>query len=574
MIEKIQQLKQFLRWFWQIVKVYFVSASWWRSWGLLGVVLLFTIANRPLTLQSTIYGAKITTALSQKDFAAYKTALIISTGLLAGVLLLALIQSVIEQKFKLYWREWLTQNFLDRYFKNRVFYSVNGNRAIDNPDQRISQDITAFIDQSLSYVLGLSSTLIGGYLYIGTLWNINNYLVFIAIGTAVLQTLISYLLGRVLTPLNFKSLEYEADFRYSLVHVRNNSEAIAFYEGEAEERGEVGSRFSRLLSVLNAKILPSGTLSAFKFGLNIITTLICTLLLAPRYFNGEVELGDFQLSVAAFGQVVSVFNWFSSNFGSLTQFAAVLKRLGSLEDYFTEQEKPIAKLSRSPVIETLIEPRLALSHLTVQTPDQTRTLVSNLSAEVPDSEGILVMGASGLGKSSILRAVAGLWHQGDGYIYRPSTTEMLFIPQRPYMVLGSLRKQILYPHTQQKFTDAQLQEVLEQVNLGNLIERVGGLDTELDWADVLSLGEQQRLGFARLFLHRPRYAVLDESTSALDVANEKHLYQRLRDAEITYISVGHRPTLIPYHQLVLEILGEGKWRLFPSDSAENVMFAS
>ncbi|MEB3312034.1 MAG: ABC transporter ATP-binding protein/permease [Snowella sp.] len=567
MAEKIKQLQQFLRWFWQIAKIYFVSAAWWRSWGLLTIVLLFTVVSRPLGLQSAIYGAKITTALSQKDFAAYKAALLISTGLLAGVILLALSQSVIEQKFKLYWRQWLTNNFLDRYFKNRVFYSINSDKAIDNPDQRISQDITAFIDQSLGYVLGLSGTLIGGFLYIGTLWNINNYLVFIAIGTAILQTLISYLLGRVLTPLNFKSLEYEADFRYSLVHVRNNSEAIAFYEGEAQERGEVGSRFSRLLSVLNAKILPNGALSAFKFALSILTNLICTLLLAPRYFNGEVELGDFQLSVAAFGHVVGVFNWFSSNFNSLTQFAAVLKRLGSLEDYFIKQEKPIAKQAPSAVIETIIEPRLVLSHLTVQTPDQKRTLVTNLSAEVPDSEGILVMGASGLGKSSILRAVAGLWHQGDGYIYRPATTEMLFIPQRPYMVLGSLRKQILYPHTQQKFTDARLQEVLAQVNLGNLIERVGGLDTVLDWADVLSLGEQQRLGFARLFLHSPRYAVLDESTSALDVANEKHLYQMLRDDDITYISVGHRPTLIPYHQFVLEILGEGKWRLFPSDNA-------
>lgn len=574
MTEKIQQLKQFLRWFWQIVKGYFVSATWWQSWGLLIVVFLFTVVNRPLSLQNAIYQSKVINTLSQRNFSAYQEVLLIATGVSAGLILLLLIQSVIEQKFKLYWREWLTQNFLDRYFKNRVFYSVNSNKTIDNPDQRISQDIATFIDQSLGYLLGLSGTLIGGFLYIGTLWNINSYLVFIAIGTAILQTLISYLLGRVLTPLNFKSLEYEADFRYSLVHVRNNSEAIAFYEGEAEERGEVGSRFLRLLSVLNAKILPSSTLTAFKFALTIITGLICTLLLAPRYFNGEVELGDFQLSVAAFGQVVGVFNWFSINFNSLTQFAAVLKRLGSLEDYFTEQEKTIAKLSRSPVIETIIEPRLALSHLTVQTPDHKRTLVTNLSAEVPDSEGILVMGASGLGKSSILRTVAGLWHQGDGYIYRPQIQEMLFIPQRPYMVLGSLRKQILYPHTQREFTDARLQEVLEQVNLGNLIERVGGLDTVLDWSDVLSLGEQQRLGFARLFLHRPRYAVLDESTSALDVNNEKHLYQMLRDADITYISVGHRPTLIPYHQLVLEILNGGKWRLFPADTAGQSMVPS
>jgi putative ATP-binding cassette transporter len=295
--------------------------------------------------------------------------------------------------------------------------------------------------------------------------------------------------------------------------------------------------------------------------LSIATSLICTLLLAPRYFNNEVTLGDFQLSVSAFGQVVGVFNWFSSNFNGLTQFAAVIKRLGTLQDYFVASSSAIAS---SATIQTFIEPRLELSHLTVKTPDQKRTLVTDLSVEIPAGEGILVMGASGLGKSSILRAVAGLWKQGDGYIYRPETTKMLFIPQRPYMVLGSLRKQILYPHTEQMFTDKRIQSVLEVVNLEDLIDRVGGLEVELDWADVLSLGEQQRLGFARLFLHRPHYAVLDEATSALDVPNEKRLYQQLQAAEITYLSVGHRPTLIAYHERVLEILEGGKWQ-FLSD---------
>jgi putative ATP-binding cassette transporter len=264
------------------------------------------------------------------------------------------------------------------------------------------------------------------------------------------------------------------------------------------------------------------------------------------------------LAIQAFGEVVSVFAWFATYFQRITLFAAVIKRLGTFRDYL-QQNKQLTSSPES-LIQTLVEPRFALSHLTVKTPDQKRVLVEDLSTNVPYSEGILLMGASGCGKSSILRAVAGLWNKGEGYIYRPNTEEILFIPQRPYMVIGSLRSQILYPYIDKNISDSRIQEVLEQVNLASLVERVGGLEVELNWADVLSLGEQQRLGFARLFLHNPKYAVLDESTSALDVNNEQHLYQMLRDADITYLSVGHRPTLIPFHQLVVEILGQGKWR--------------
>lgn len=561
MSEKLQQFKQFLRWFWQVAKGYFLSSEKFRAWGLLFLVIVGTIVIRPLGLQVAIYTSKITTALSQKDFATYKNVLLISTGLTASLIFAFLAQSFLEQKFSLYWRQWLTNQFLNRYLADRHFYHINNDKVIDNPDQRISQDINSFIDKSLTYFLGLGGTLLSGFLYIGTLWKINNSLVFIAITTAIIQTLISYFIGRVLTPLSFQSLEYEADFRYSLVHIRSNSEAIAFYEGEKEEQKEVESRFRQLLTVLHAKIFPSSTLSGVKVALSIATTLICTLLLAPRYFNNEVTLGDFQLSISAFGQVVSVFNWFSSNFNGLTQFAAVIKRLGTLQDYFVATSPAIAS---SNTIQTIIEPRLGWSHLTVKTPDRKRTLVTDTSVEIPPGEGLLVMGASGLGKSSILRAVAGLWKQGEGYIYRPKTTEMLFIPQRPYMVLGTLRKQILYPHTEKAFTDERIQSVLKEVNLGDLVERVGGLDVQLDWANVLSLGEQQRLGFARLFLHLPHYAVLDEATSALDVPNEKRLYQQLQTAGITYISVGHRPTLIAYHKRVLEILEGGKWRFLPN----------
>jgi putative ATP-binding cassette transporter len=400
---------------------------------------------------------------------------------------------------------------------------------------------------------------------VGVLWSLNHSLVWIALATAIVQTLISFFIGRILTPLNFKDLQYQADFRYGLVHVRNNSEAISFYQGEDRENRMLHERFDRLLSVLHQMILPQSGLAAFSYGLAFITFVLSYWILAPQYFSGQIPFGDISRSTHAFMIVLNVFSWFATSFGGLTLFAAVIKRLGTFSE-FLETVDLDANPDRR--IQTLIEPRLALSHVTLETPDLEKTLVEDLCFEVTPGAGILVMGASGVGKSSILRAVAGLWDKGKGYIYRPHSQEMLFIPQRPYMTLGSLRSQIMYPHLNLEISDGQLQTVLEKVNLPDLAERVGGFNVELNWADVLSLGEQQRLAFARLFLLNPPYAILDESTSALDVPNERSLYQMLQDSEMTYISVGHRPTLVPYHEMIIEFLGEGKWRsLKPSDYA-------
>ena len=214
-----------------------------------------------------------------------------------------------------------------------------------------------------------------------------------------------------------------------------------------------------------------------------------------------------------------------------------------------------------PGIESAEAPRLALDHLTLATPDSRQTLIRDLSAEAPAGKGLLITGVSGVGKSSLLRAVAGLWDAGAGRIARPPLEEMLFLPQRPYMVIGSLREQLLYPNADRAVGDAELRAVLERVNLAGLPERVGGFDAELDWGQLLSLGEQQRLAFARLILARPGFAILDEATSALDTANEALLYRELQNTGTTYISVGHRPSLLAYHDRVLELQGGGNWRV-------------
>jgi len=250
------------------------------------------------------------------------------------------------------------------------------------------------------------------------------------------------------------------------------------------------------------------------------------------------------------------------SFELLSNFTAEINRLGTFEGVLSKQKA--APQLGAPIIDSLEEEYIALQHVTLETPNYERTLVKDLSLKVPQGEGVLIVGPSGAGKSSLMRAIAGLWNAGTGCIVRPKPEEMLFLPQRPYMLLGNLRSQLLYPNTSSEVTDQQLQEALEQVNLAHLPERVGGFDVDLEWADILSLGEQQRLAFARLLLTKPRYAILDESTSALDVVNEKRLYQLLKKTGTTFISVGHRPTLVRYHEHVLKLDGNTKWQLIPA----------
>ncbi|NEP43625.1 MAG: ATP-binding cassette domain-containing protein, partial [Okeania sp. SIO2H7] len=240
-------------------------------------------------------------------------------------------------------------------------------------------------------------------------------------------------------------------------------------------------------------------------------------------------------------------------------FIAGIERL---ESFVKVLEEPKASpVEGSTIIDTVEDSRLSLQHLTLQTPNYQRTLVKNVSIELQPGEGLLIVGVSGSGKSSILRAIAGLWNSGTGTIYRPKLEEILFLPQHPYMILGSLRDQLLYPRTDLNISDEIIYRVLNQVNLPKLAEIFGGLDTVEDWENMLSMGEQQRVAFARLLLTQPRYAILDEATSALDVQNEQSLYQHLQSLSTTYVSVGHRPTLLQYHHQVLEVMGDETWRV-------------
>lgn len=526
-----------------------------QAWTLLAVVLLLSLSVTGINVAFSYIGNYFTNALVKKNQElAYLYVFTYFGGFLLGIPIVAM-YSYVQNYLGLRWREWLTGDFLANYFRNRNYYEIEAQGLIDNPDQRIMEDIRSFTRTSLSFLLILLGSLMDLLSFSGILWSKSGLLVIVVLGYSAVGTGLTALIGRRLVPLNFNQLRYEADFRYSLIHVRDNTESIAFYQGEKPEIDQITGRFRKVLKNFSLLIGWQRNLSFFTTAYSYLPVVLPFLVLFPLYFAGKIEYGDMVQANFAFTQVYAALSLIVAQIEPITNFAAGVQRLS----VFAEAVAP----DRTPSVGITSEPadRFALSHVTLMTPNRQRTLIQDLTLDPETRVNLLVVGQSGVGKSSLLRAIAGLWNQGKGIVKRPPLAEIFFLPQRPYMLLGSLREQLIYPRIKNEITETGLRQILEMVRLEDLPERVGGFEVVLDWADVLSLGEQQRLAFARLLINRPGYAVLDEATSALDVTDEANLYHRLQQLGINYISVGHRSSIVEFHDRVLELQGPDKWRL-------------
>ncbi|WP_432257297.1 ABC transporter ATP-binding protein/permease [Cupriavidus sp. TMH.W2] len=550
--------------FWVIAKPYWVSRERWKAAGLLLLLVLFLFGQTQAEVLINEQTGEFTSALAAGDadrfWASIRSCLVI---LIVAIPLYA-VYHYIRNRLGLLWRRWMTHHYLDGYFKNRIFYKLNSDAAIDNPDQRIAEDINTFTRQSLFFLSVGIGALLQLIAFSAVLWLISRELVYFLVVYAIAGTFVSiFFFGRVLIGLNFFQLKREADFRFSLIRVREHAESIAFYRGEPQESSHVQGRFARAFQNFNRLIRWQLGLNMFQYGYAFLTILLPSAIVASRVLDGELEVGSAIRAAGAFTAVLNALTVIVDNFEDLSRFVAGLDRLDTFANTLTG--KPAASPKPASTIESVHDSRLALEHVTLQTPNQERTLVTDLSVSINPGEGLLIVGASGGGKSSLMRAIAGLWNSGTGCIVRPTPQEMLFLPQHPYMVVGSLRSQLLYPsHLGRQIPDDELVQLLETVNLRDIAGRFGGLDTEVDWSKVLSLGEQQRLTIARVLLAKPRYVMLDEATSALDISNEEALYQLLAGMQATLVSVSHRPTLLKYHHQVLELPGNGKWWLHPT----------
>ncbi len=551
-----------LRAFWQLFKGYWRSPEKWRGRGLLAAVIALNLAIVYLLVRINDWYRVFYDALQAYDWAAFWPLVGEFTVLAMLNIFISVYAIYLRQMLTIYWRTWMTEQYLTRWMRGQIYYRLQVLHSdTDNPDQRISEDINQFVTLTLTLLIGMlrQLTTLGAFAVV--LWNLSGvltvpigsseftiygYMFWLSLLYSGLGTLCAHLVGRKLIRLNFDQQRYEADFRFNMMRVRENSESIAFYRGEFAESVGFKERFANVIKNYWELMRRTKLLNFYTNGYAQLAIIFPLLMAAPRYYAGEIALGGLMQTLTAFGRVQDALSFFVESYDSVAQLAAVVQRLGGFTEHMEDAARVTGEIARTETADT----DLVLDDLTVMLPDGT-ALLTGCTLTVPHGSHVLVTGVSGAGKSTFLRALAGIWPYGGGRAALPRGARRLFLPQRPYLPLGTLRRALFYPRTATG-TDAETTRVLGLVGLAHFAARLDDAD---DWSRILSLGEQQRLAFARILLMRPAWIFLDEATSALDEPRERALYdilcRELPAASI--ISVGHRSTLFAVHDTELHL---------------------
>lgn len=556
---------------WGLARGYWHSEEKWRAWGLTAVIVTLNLAYVYILVLINKWYNRFYNALQNFDREEFFSALL-EFSVLAGIfIIVAVYQLYLQQMLEIKWRRWMTDRYLDRWLTKRTYYRLQLiDNNTDNPDQRISEDLRLFTNYTLRLSLGLLKALVTLISFIAILWQlsgtltipvggteltISGYMVWVAILYAVVGTWLTHKIGKPLTKLNFDQQRYEADFRFSLVRLRENSESIAFYGGESREGQSFRTRFSSVLENFWQIMKRQKQLTWFTSGYGQIAIIFPILVAAPRYFAKEIQLGGLLQTSSAFGKVQDALSFFVESYTLLAEWKSVVDRLTG---FVSNMEKVNALADAGAAIHQTPAQTLSVSGLNIHLPDG-RQLLSKLNLSLAAGDSLLVTGPSGSGKSTLLRALAGLWPYAQGDITVPEGQHSLFLPQKSYLPLGRLREVLLYPGLRQVSDE----EIYTAMSLCKLDMLKGQLDKVEEWSHVLSLGEQQRIAFARALIHKPEWLFLDEATSALDEPTERVLYKLLRERlqDTALISVGHRGTLTSYHKKKLTLDGAGCWSM-------------
>ncbi|RZN25916.1 ABC transporter ATP-binding protein/permease [Bradyrhizobium sp. Leo121] len=555
---------------WRIAAPYFNSEDKWAGRGLLAAVIaieLALVANDVLLNQ---WRNRFYNALQERDWDGFVRELIVFCVLAAILTVLSIYQLYLNQWLQIRWRRWMTSKYLGEWLHDANHYrmQLHGDAA-DNPDQRISDDIKMFVSQTLGLGIGLLSSIVTLASFVVILWGLSaaaplhlfgsdvsfpGYLVWGALVYAIFGTALTQWIGSPLVRLDFDQQRLEADFRFNLVRVRENSEQIALLKGDRAEREQLSTRFGSVVSNWYGIMSRTKRLTAFTQSYSQAAVVFPVILSAPAYFASKIQLGTVMQIMEAFGKVQDALSFFISVYRTMAEWRAVVARLDGFERSIAQAERLATDPDAVKAVPAASD-AIALQELLVKLPNGA-PLVAATGLKLRPGERTLVTGPSGAGKSTLFRAVAGIWPFGSGSIVIPEHASLMMLPQKPYFPIGSLHAAIVYPAEAEKFSADRIREVLGQIGLPQLASR---LEEEGHWNRMLSLGEQQRLGLARALLHAPDYLFLDEATASLDEPSEAALYRLLMEElpATTIVSIGHRSTLEEFHQRNIALVRDG-----------------